>query len=67
MLQDRFQHIVPALNQAGTLTVGLTLVAIGVLGVREALQHQRHHASLSQPITTEGVLIQGIVVQARNE
>lgn len=54
----------PALNQAGTLTVGFTLVAIGLLGVREALEHQRHHASLSQPITTEGVLIQGIASNA---
>ena len=39
--------------------MGLTLVAIGVLGVREALEHQKHHASLLQPITTEGTLIQG--------
>lgn len=59
-LQDRFQHIVPALDRAGNLTVGLTLVAIGVLGVREAIQHQKHHAQVSQPVTTEGVLIQGV-------
>ncbi len=34
LLKDRFREIVPAITKWGGAIVGLTLVAIGVLGVR---------------------------------
>lgn len=58
-MQDRFQHIVPTLNKLGNLTVGLTLVLIGVLGILESRQHNQEVAEQLQPVTAEGPVIQG--------
>ena len=58
-VQDRFQHIVPTLNKLGNLTVGLTLVLIGVLGIVESRQHNQEVAQQLQPITPEGSVIKG--------
>ena len=58
-LQDRFQHIVPTLNKLGNLTVGLTLMLIGALGVVESRQHNQEVAQQLQPITPEGSVIKG--------
>ena len=58
-VQDRFQHIVPTLNKLGNLTVGLTLVLIGVLGILESRQHNQDVAEQLQPVTAEGPVIQG--------
>ena len=58
-MQDRFQHIVPTLNKLGNLTVGLTLMLIGVLGIVESRQHNQEVAQQLQPITPEGSVIKG--------
>ena len=58
-MQDRFQHIVPTLNKLGNLTVGLTLMLIGVLGILESRQHNQEVAQQLQPVTAEGPVIQG--------
>lgn len=58
-MQDRFQHIVPTLNKLGNLTVGLTLMLIGVLGILESRQHNQEVAQHLQPVTAEGPVIQG--------
>lgn len=58
-VQDRFQHIVPTLNKLGNLTVGLTLMLIGVLGIVESRQHNQEVAQQLQPITPEGSVIKG--------
>lgn len=58
-VQDRFQHIVPTLNKLGNLTVGLTLMLIGVLGILESRQHNQEMAQQLQPVTAEGPVIQG--------
>ncbi|KAL3134085.1 hypothetical protein ABBQ32_008510 [Trebouxia sp. C0010 RCD-2024] len=60
VLKDRFQHIVPTLNKLGNLTVGLTLMLIGVLGILESRQHNQEVAQHLQPVTAEGPVIQGI-------
>eukprot|EP00884_Botryococcus_braunii_P011099 jgi/Botrbrau1/19991/Bobra.200_1s0001.1 len=40
ILKERFQHIVPALTKYGSTTVGLTLLAIGIMGLKETfLEH----------------------------
>ena len=59
LVQDRFQHIVPTLNKLGNLTVGLTLMLIGVLGIVESRQHNQEVAQQLQPITPEGSVIKG--------
>jgi hypothetical protein len=56
ILKDRFQQIVPTLNKWGTTTVGLTLIAIGILGVIEA-RHQETETEQLQPITPAGALV----------
>jgi ABC-type multidrug transport system fused ATPase/permease subunit len=46
ILKDRFQQLVPALSKWGGTTVGLTLLAIGALGVYESFfegDHDHHH------------------------
>ena len=58
-VQDRFQHIVPTLNKLGNMTVGLTLMLIGVLGILESRQHNQEVAQQLQPVTAEGAVIQG--------
>ena len=42
ILKDRFQQLVPALSKWGGTTVGLTLLAIGALGVWESF-FEHHH------------------------
>lgn len=42
ILKDRFQQLVPALSKWGGTTVGLTLLAIGVLGVYESFFEGEH-------------------------
>lgn len=44
LLKDRFQQLVPALSKWGGTTVGLTLLAIGALGVYESFFEQHHEA-----------------------
>jgi hypothetical protein len=43
ILKDRFQQLVPALSKWGGTTVGLTLLAIGALGVWESFFDHHHH------------------------
>lgn len=43
ILKDRFQQLVPALSKWGGTTVGLTLLAIGALGVYESFFEGEHH------------------------
>ena len=62
-LQDRFEHVVPILNKLGNTTVGLTLMLIGILGVIESRQHQQETTEQLQPVTAEGVVIQGSTAQ----
>ena len=62
-MQDRFEHVVPILNKLGNTTVGLTLMLIGILGVIESRQHQQETTEQLQPVTAEGVVIQGSVAQ----
>ena len=40
LLKDRFEHLVPALSRWGGTTVGLTLIAIGLLGLYEVYGEQ---------------------------
>ncbi len=56
VLQDRFQQLVPVLDKCGAATVGLTLLAIGVLGLLEARQQEEGIEQL-QPITASGPTI----------
>ena len=42
VLKDRFQQLVPALSKWGGTTVGLTLLAIGALGVYESFFEEHH-------------------------
>lgn len=43
VLKDRFQQLVPALSKWGGTTVGLTLLAIGALGVYESFFEEHHN------------------------
>ena len=56
VVQDRFQQLVPVLDKCGAATVGLTLLAIGVLGLLEARQQEEGIEQL-QPITASGPTI----------
>lgn len=56
VLKDRFQQLVPVLDKCGAATVGLTLLAIGVLGLLEARQQEEGIEQL-QPITASGPTI----------
>lgn len=44
VLKDRFQQVVPALSKWGGTTVGLTLLAIGALGVYESFFESQNEA-----------------------
>ena len=55
-VQDRFQQLVPVLDKCGAATVGLTLLAIGVLGLLEA-RHQEEGIEQLQPVTASGPTI----------
>ena len=56
VMQDRFQQLVPVLDKCGAATVGLTLLAIGVLGLLEA-RHQEEGIEQLQPLTASGPTI----------
>ena len=43
VLKDRFTALVPALSKWGGTTVGLTLLAIGVMGIYESFFEQQPH------------------------
>lgn len=51
ILKDRFQQLVPALSKWGGTTVGLTLLAIGALGVYESFFEGDHHHEHGAPHT----------------
>lgn len=54
LLKDRFQALVPALSKWGGTTVGLTLLAIGALGVYESFFEQETHEQAVQTVSLEG-------------
>ena len=49
ILKDRFHQLVPALSKWGCTTVGLTLLAIGALGVYESFFEGEHHHDHGAP------------------
>lgn len=49
ILKDRFHQLVPALSKWGGTTVGLTLLAIGALGVYESFFEGDHHHDHGAP------------------
>lgn len=56
ILKDRFEQLVPALSKWGGTTVGLTLLAIGALGVYESYfehDHDHHHLHHEATATSE--------------
>lgn len=53
VLKDRFTALVPALSKWGGTTVGLTLLAIGALGVYEAFFE--HHDEAAEPADADAV------------
>lgn len=54
ILKDRFQQLVPALSKWGGTTVGLTLLAIGALGVYESFFEGEHHHDHEAPLDEGG-------------
>eukprot|EP00889_Picochlorum_renovo_P007355 jgi/Picre1/34385/NNA_001855.t1 len=54
VLKDRFQQLVPALSKWGGTTVGLTLLAIGVLGVYESFFEGEHDHAHENELADEG-------------
>lgn len=55
VLKDRFDSLVPALSKWGGTTVGLTLLAIGALGVYESFFENEHsYGSGNEGFTTQG-------------
>ena len=48
LLKDRFQQLVPALSKWGGTTVGLTLLAIGALGVYESFFETHEEEDMQQ-------------------
>ncbi|KAI3431755.1 hypothetical protein D9Q98_004797 [Chlorella vulgaris] len=72
VLKDRFQQLVPALDKWGGATVGLTLLAIGTMGMYETYfeQHAEEEAPAEQEATSDGsvgVEMQGGVLVAKKE
>jgi len=53
VLKDKFDSLVPALSKWGGTTVGLTLLAIGALGVYESF-FEKEHSSGSEGFTIKG-------------
>jgi len=53
ILKDRFQQLVPALSKWGGTTVGLTLLAIGALGVYESF-FEEHHDDDNKSLESSG-------------
>ena len=49
LLQDRFTSLVPALSKYGSVTVGLTLLVIGVGGLYETYMESSELADEPQP------------------
>jgi hypothetical protein len=67
VLKDRFHQLVPALSRWGGTTVGLTLLAIGALGVYESFfeeHHEEEAAAATGVSSSADALAAGVEAQA---
>lgn len=70
VLKDRFQQLVPALSKWGGATVGLTLLAIGAMGLYETFIEEHDHGEDHADPTAEaitGMVMQDGVLVAKKE
>ena len=63
LLQDRFHSFVPMLDKYSALTIGLTLITIGGLGLYETLAESpsKVETSTEPPPTMQAAGIPGII------
>ncbi|GAB4823599.1 hypothetical protein N2152v2_010645 [Parachlorella kessleri] len=65
ILKDKFTQLVPALSKWGGATVGLTLLAIGCLGIYESFfdeHHDEEHSAVPAEAAAEVLMQDGVLV-----